>query len=274
MKTTTKVLIGVLAGLPLLFVGTLIFLSTLSDYVELEDYALNDSTYVTTTLSAAHTLEVSRDDNSRKTWNVPEVRVLPLSDSVRTPQLRVPESQKDNISVSEQDGVLSISFLNLDELAKKNNAKRIGNAVCTLYMDAGTLRELRSTPSQNYSYWNHVQVKMTGWKGTDLTCNGAIVELVLDNGSQLSTLHVNKSSYLRLDSCTIDTLALNLDDVNSWRVHNCRINVEQLSAGKRASVYAPRSEAKRVEWYPQSKDAVLSLDLSGTPAIIEYTDPK
>ena len=270
MKKTTKILIGLGIGIPLHFIGLLIYLSTLPTEEISDRYGFSDDPYVSQALQPAHTVDI---DGQGTGWDYQyKIYVKPISDAVPTPQLRIPVELQKYIKASEKDGVLSITLADVNELLKEKQTHHL-DMHCTLYLDTATLREIRSREKDTSR--SAVEITIEDWRTHNtLTCSGNNSNFILRNGCQLPKLHVTASRYLELRGSTIDTLSLQLDHIEGWTVHECNIKVEQLYATGNVHVFCPRSEADRVEWYPQSEHAGLHIRLSADPVVIEYTEPK
>lgn len=75
---------------------------------------------------------------------------------------------------------------------------------------------------------------------------------------------------IKLKDSQVKKLNIDLDNMSQWSVENCEIEEENLTGSRRHESHFSKSEAKIMNWLPKNKDAQLSVTLSGDTTRIVF----
>lgn len=106
--------------------------------------------------------------------------------------------------------------------------------------------------------------------------NADMVDMLVESGkikvksSKITHLRTQAHRYgsFLLQQSEIDTLTLDLDNINGWTITDSRIEVENLTGSGYHNVQQSKRESKVFNWIPKNKDAKLNMSVSDTLQVV------
>lgn len=278
MKKTTKIIIGLLVGMPLLIV-TFIFLFTrvLMQPNEYRNFNLRSDNSVTIELPACKAIEFRQGG----------VEFIPVSEGgyLATNQFYFAEDGDVYLaSTSDAQGKFTISdkLKSYTEISTKGDTCVITFAFprekCPeQYSDVGLLRvisgDMHLTLPKDVVYIEDGVLNL--FSCTDLSCGRLTFDAharIDMYDSNIDTLNVQSSRLLQLKSGHVKHLFVDADRVNWQQSYNAAfVDVEHISGTRNVRRHVT-SDSNRIVWEPKSDHARLELVLAG-PMEVEVSKP-
>ena len=169
-------------------------------------------------------------------------------------------SESDITTISLPDNKYFKSYMIGDTLIVSLKIKNMDNTTIVNNMPA-TFINIKTSNKLKYIMTDRCfNGGINGMKGDSISVN-------LNNGG----FYLNKSQYRSIDlkgnsssftanESTIDSLYIDTDNYNNWKVERCKINTEFITGSSYVDNHYGKDECKRIVWIPKSKDAKFVID--------------
>jgi len=266
MKLTTKIVLGLFISIFLLSFVAIIGFSFL-------DRGKYDNRFVNTFLSISQeniiaveiepyqTIKIDKIQTQDKVNVHPTgtIQLKPINNQEETNKLFLPEELLQFTDIVSLNDTLIIR-LKINEIREK----------------------YKNTLIEGFNFFVHTNT-------VDVLCNINGIKVDVSNITT-DKIHIKTTGHIEIDSCQVNLIELydisdsrsflfknskikelniDFDQMGSWKIENCEIEVLNLTGSKRHNVSLTPSEAKIMNWIPKNEDAQLTVTLRGDTARIE-----
>lgn len=252
MKRTTYILIGMLFSVLLLLVGGVIYVSTQGEDRNFQTLTFSDK-MVTTELTEIRAVKFYATDSCYFFMDRGGINIVPSTDG----KTRISNPESDCLKVFQEGDTLVVY---LDMSKQKLPQQKSEHILATLRVEG-------------------LQITIEGGDKLAYLSNS-----IFGMDTKMSGLHLDsldlyvRSGSVRLDSCSMQTLRvdgdevnfnafksdipnlyLDLDGINNWTVDECNIDTEHLTGSGKHRNSLQKGECKQVLWTPKTEESELSV---------------
>ena len=275
MRTTTKIVIGIILSIFILVIGFIVVFS-FSDRKHFNNY---DRYRITTSQDSMQRIKVNPYKTIRLTTEVTqhecdynvtpegEFSLIPATNDAETNHFSFPKELSDFFTATSVNDTLFIK-INMKQLQDKFGFK---NKNGIRRMVSGFVFEANTNNIDVINDFSEINVTVRNIETDKIAITG-FGSVYIENCKADVVLPAVKAEYreFKLKDSQVKKLNIDLDNMGNWFVENCDIEEENLTGSKSSHVQLPKSEAKAMNWLPKNNDAQLSVTLSGDTARIVY----
>lgn len=257
MKTTTKILIYALAGILFL---TVVYIAGLSTCLKKETgYSVNNQSCMERHVPECAYLRIDSVGLKRLGLLTGTLNISTSPNTTKNGIFIFPTELEKYIRFAKEKDTLVIRFVGIEDFLKEKKAYAAMHA-SFYYYPKDLLGIKNCTVLQLFFRDFRTDNPL------NIQAEHAFVELA--DSCNIAHLVVDEAISLKLRNARIDALSLDLDAVKDLKIENCTIPQENLFGFGKHRVDVP-SGTSTINWFPRTKEANLSVTLSGTPARIE-----
>ncbi len=268
MKKTTKILIGSFAGILLLIMGFMAYLTRYTTDFDAYSPSMADANLVARPLPAGIEHFRWEFDSDFYSYAAQPAVQLFSSDSVQDGgTLRLPRELEPYVETKQIGNTLVFHLCRPEKLSEDHGGLRIAPFPLELIVPNGSLHEISGTKG--------ITLQMNRYETSD-TLHVFLPDshLQLADSCTIGKLIVQEVWQLQVYDSRIDTLSLKADGLHHWDMQSGCIRHANIFSSRRLRIGRNFAPSCSIDWHPFSDDASLELEDLGTPLHIAPIKPE
>ena len=268
MKKTTKILIGTFAGILLLIMGFMAYLTRYTTDFDAYSPSMADANLVARPLPAGIEHFRWEFDSDFYSYAAQPAVQLFFSDSVQDGgTLHLPRELEPYVETKQIGNTLVFRLLRPEKLSEEHGGLRIAPFPLELIVPNGSLHEISGTEGIN--------LQMNRYETSD-TLHVFLPDshLQLADSCTIGKLIVQEVWSLDMSRCRIDTLSIRGNGPHNWNIQNSPMQHVEIYSDGRQAVNQELVSGCTFDWHPLSEDANLKISNLGTPLHIAPIKPE
>ena len=273
MRTTTKIVIGIILSIFVLFIGLIIGLSFIGKKIEPQPNPTFSENMRSIRVNSYKTIQLDLEPMQQEVCNVflsGKLSLVPMNGDNESDNFSFPEESSDFFTVNSVNDTLFIK-INQEKLHAKFGVT--GNRKYPVSV-SGLVFELKTNHVDVINNIDNIGIEIKDIKTDKIRIKsegGVFIENCKADAVEPQMINDSGFRDFLLKNSQVKKLNIDLDYMSNWRVENCEIEEENLT-GSRDDHHnqLQNSKVKTINWFPKNSDARLNINLPGNTTRIVF----